>query len=68
MKCSYSNHTFSKISLPWYIKYSEKEFKKSGLTIQSVICPKCKRNLHYRKHPNSGNEYLIIPAHNTKEK
>ena len=68
MKCRYSNHSYDRTTRNHWIievqvdRVSPKE--KIPYTADGVVCPGCGRHIAVRKHPNSGNSYMIIPAHN----
>ena len=62
LKCKHSNYSFSSISPPKGFEWTTKNWK--GLELPALICPSCGKPVFLRKHPNSGNDYVIIPSHN----
>jgi ribosomal protein S27AE len=61
-KCPSSNYCFSRISPPVCIRWTTK--KRGDIDLVAVVCPSCGKAVFTRKHPNSGNDFVIIPSHN----
>lgn len=71
MRCKYSNYTYDRTTIGCMIKTVEVERFTPKMKLRyladGVVCPGCGRKIAVRKHPNSGNSYMIIPAHNFPE-
>lgn len=71
MKCNYSNYSYDRTSRHNIVEVDVERVtpkQKLKYLADGVICPGCGRHIAVRKHPNSGNSYMIIPAHNKPEK
>ncbi len=62
LKCKYSNYSFDRSHPPAFTEWTTKKLR--GVELPAMVCPGCGKAVFLRKHPNSGQSYVIIPAHN----